>query len=334
MPIPSRGLVPVACLVAGVLLGCRGTQSQPNEIAPYEIVEIVPGVYAALANIGGSGVGNAGIINMGGSAIVYDTGLTPEAGRQLKEAAERLTENQIRFVINSHYHDDHVGGNQVFEGSSFFSTSATQQGVVAAGSRRSAESVAAAQDQLSRVEDRLAEESDPKAKRELSLLAGHLRGIVDSKGELERQAPTVVYDTRLNFSGSIRRVKVVPTGTGHAEGDAALWLEADSVLFAGGLVTTDRHPELADGDLDGWITALDTLLTLGFDVVVPGHGPVGDRQSVVTMQEYLRAIDRAAQQALDGTPLESIPVDSAFSEWMLEVRFRENVRFVKEKRRQ
>ncbi|HLE57345.1 MAG TPA: MBL fold metallo-hydrolase, partial [Rhodothermia bacterium] len=142
MPLPSRSLVLTACLVAGVLLGCRGTQSQPDNVAPYEIVEIVPGVYAALANIGGSGVGNAGIINMGSQAIVYDTGLTPEAGRQLGEAAERLTGQKVTIVINSHFHDDHIGGNQAFDEPTYLATTSTQGAVEAAGGTRSPESVA------------------------------------------------------------------------------------------------------------------------------------------------------------------------------------------------
>ena len=334
MPLPSRGLVPVACLVAGVLLGCRGTQSQPDNIAPYEIVEIVPGVYAALANIGGSGFGNAGIINMGSQAIVYDTGLTPEAGRHLREAAERLTGQNVTIVINSHFHDDHIGGNQAFDQPSYLATTSTQRAVEAAGETRTPESVAEAESTLHQIRELLRSERDDKLRRDLTLVAGRLGAIVSSSDEFTRVVPTLVWDRRLNFTGSLRRIKFMPALQSHTFGDAMLFLEADSILFASDIVATDRHPAMQDGDPDGWKTLLDSMLTLDFNVLVPGHGPLGDRQSVVRMREYLEFVDRAAAEVANGASIDAVVIDSAFSDWMLESQFRENVRFVMEKRQQ
>ncbi|MGA7303975.1 MAG: MBL fold metallo-hydrolase [Rhodothermales bacterium] len=322
-------LVLLGCLAAAMcLFGCWSGSPQLPQVPPYEIVEVVPGVWAAIANIGGSAVGNAGIIDMGDQTIVYDTGLTPEAGRQLRKAAEKLTGHEVTIVINSHFHDDHIGGNQSFDEPSYLSTTSTQRAVEAAGEKRSPESVEQARDSLQKITERLASEKDETVRRALTLLAGEFNGIVSSSHEFRRVVPTLVYDRYLNFTGETRRIKFMPTVISHTAGDALLWLEADSVLFASDLVSTDRHPFMRDGDPDGWMGVLDSMLTLNFKVLVPGHGPLGDHESVVRMREYLQSVDRAAEKALNGTPVESIPVDSAFADWMLDEQFGDNVRFV------
>jgi hypothetical protein len=78
---------------------------------------------------------------------------------------------------------------------------------------------------------------------------------------------------------------------------------------------------------------LESILTLDFNVVVPGHGPVGSRESIVRMQEYLSSVERAAELALEGGDVDTIRIDSTFSDWMLAERFAENVRFVMNLRR-
>src|ERR1051326_2480722 len=72
------------------------------------------GVYAAIG-IPGTGSGsNAGIIDLGDRTVVFDTFLTPQAGDDLRAAAERLTGRPVAAVINSHWHSDHIHGNQAF----------------------------------------------------------------------------------------------------------------------------------------------------------------------------------------------------------------------------
>jgi len=324
-------LVCLSCvgIAAACLVGCK-QETGINDVAPYTIVEIVPGVWAALANEGGTAFSNAGILDMGQAAFAFDTGLSPSAGRQILAAADSLTGLGVRFVFNSHFHDDHIGGNQAFSNSSFVSTTATQRLVTAAGATRSEEQIQEAEKLLDQLQSETDASDDPTARREKALTTGFLRGIVEAGSDFVRTPPTLVFDSRLNFTGSLRRVKMVPVGTAHSEGDATLWLQADSVLFAGDVVVTDRHPRMRDGDPDGWMSALDTLMTLDFNVLVPGHGPLGDRSSVLTMRHYLEFIEASARQAAAGMPVEEIPMDSAFVDWMLDSQFRDNVRFVME----
>src|SRR5690348_17354447 len=80
----------------------------------FRLEPLLDGVYAAIG-IEGTGSGsNAGIIDLGDRTLVFDTFLTPQAADDLRTAAERLSGRPVAFVINSHWHSDHIHGNQAF----------------------------------------------------------------------------------------------------------------------------------------------------------------------------------------------------------------------------
>ncbi len=80
----------------------------------YSIESLADGVYAVLARDGGGTVSNAGLINLGDSTLVVDTFVTPTAGDYLRADAQRLTGRIPRYVVNTHFHNDHIWGNQAF----------------------------------------------------------------------------------------------------------------------------------------------------------------------------------------------------------------------------
>ena len=85
-----------------------------------------PGAWAAIALPDRGAVGNAGIVDLGGEALVFDTHFAPGAARELRAAAEELV-GPVRWVANSHWHGDHVRGNAVFEGATILATARTRE---------------------------------------------------------------------------------------------------------------------------------------------------------------------------------------------------------------
>jgi glyoxylase-like metal-dependent hydrolase (beta-lactamase superfamily II) len=59
-------------------------------------------------------VGNASIVDLGGRVLVVDTFISARAGAELRKAARRLTGAEAAWVVNTHFHNDHCGGNEVF----------------------------------------------------------------------------------------------------------------------------------------------------------------------------------------------------------------------------
>ena len=81
----------------------------------FDIESLAEGVYAAMASPSGAAYSNAGIIDLGDSTLVFDTFDAPQAGEDLKHAADALTGRPATYVINSHFHADHWLGNQAFD---------------------------------------------------------------------------------------------------------------------------------------------------------------------------------------------------------------------------
>src|SRR5687768_8061810 len=101
-------------MLPGMLQAQRRSKGS-KESENFKIEQIVPGVWAAIQNDQyGRAICNAGIIDLGDKTVIFDPFMNPEAARELKEVAEQLTKRPVSLVINSHYHNDHIRGNQVF----------------------------------------------------------------------------------------------------------------------------------------------------------------------------------------------------------------------------
>jgi cyclase len=115
-------LVLVSCMV--VLGGCRAT-SAPDSTGPsFTLKEVAPNVWAATSNSKSSApapantgfvIGDDGVAVIDASMSVDAEGnLGTDTARQTLAAIRKITKLPVRFVINTHYHMDHVGGNAVF----------------------------------------------------------------------------------------------------------------------------------------------------------------------------------------------------------------------------
>ena len=93
----------------------------------FRLMSLAPGVHAALATINGFGLCNSGIVNLGGRTVVFDSMLTPMAGKALGVAARRCTGRSPDWVINSHWHGDHIWGNSAFLESHIVSSQRVRQ---------------------------------------------------------------------------------------------------------------------------------------------------------------------------------------------------------------
>src|SRR5207253_2187684 len=88
-----------------------GAAPKPED--DFQLVKVADGVYAAIAKSGGLASGNAGFIIGDDGVLIFDTFFTPTAIEELIGVIEAQTKLPIKYAVNSHYHLDHTGGNQV-----------------------------------------------------------------------------------------------------------------------------------------------------------------------------------------------------------------------------
>jgi len=82
----------------------------------FALTKVAEGVYGAIAKPGGLASGNAGFVVGDEGVLVVDTFFTPVAAEELIDAIGVETKQPIKYAVNTHYHLDHTGGNQVFAG--------------------------------------------------------------------------------------------------------------------------------------------------------------------------------------------------------------------------
>src|SRR5438034_10153272 len=111
----------IVILFAAVLIGALMTcpvaltsKAAPKAEDDFQLVKVADGVYAAIARSGGLASGNAGFVIGDGGVLVFDTFFTPAGIEELIAEIEKQTAQPIKYAVNSHYHLDHTGGNQVF----------------------------------------------------------------------------------------------------------------------------------------------------------------------------------------------------------------------------
>lgn len=93
----------------------------------YRLREVGEGVWAAVASPGSEARANAGIVDLGDETLVFDTFMHPGPALALRDDAQRLTGRLPEIVVNSHWHADHVRGNQVFAGAEILATPRTKE---------------------------------------------------------------------------------------------------------------------------------------------------------------------------------------------------------------
>ncbi|MFY0518689.1 MBL fold metallo-hydrolase [Lysinibacillus sp. UGB7] len=67
------------------------------------------------------------VLDLGDELLVFDALGTPSAGKELRSQAENITGKTVKYLINSHYHGDHVFGNQMFMDTTIIATSLTHR---------------------------------------------------------------------------------------------------------------------------------------------------------------------------------------------------------------
>jgi glyoxylase-like metal-dependent hydrolase (beta-lactamase superfamily II) len=105
---------------------------------------------------------------------------------------------------------------------------------------------------------------------------------------------TVEGTTQIDSGG--RDLQLLHFGPASTPGDLAVLDTATGVVFAGGLVSNGRIPELRNEQIPGWLAALDKLRAMDPRVVVPGFGPLVKGDGIMQTGAYLRELDAAVRR--------------------------------------
>jgi cyclase len=299
----------------------------------YKLEKLADGIYAAIHNNqGGYAICNAGIIDLGDKTIIIDPFISPAAARDLKQHAEYLTGKTITLVLNLDPHSDHTRGNQVFvPGADILSTPNARKYIENHFDKEFEENKNSASEELIEIQRQLLKASGQE-KVELTLWEDEYNAIIESLPELKMTLPNITVGDTLIIYGSKRRVVVIPTGTGHTSGDMVAYLPEDNIIFMSDQLFVKCHPYFGDGDPESWRNNLENLITLKPEIVIPGHGPVGDINSLYLMVDYIETLEDLVQREIksgtDESKVMNIPMPDKFSDYLISSFYKINLRFL------
>ena len=300
----------------------------------FRVEQLADGVYAVIHIAGGTAIGNAGIIDLGERTLVYDTLFTPQAGEDLRVAAEAVLGRPVDFVVNSHWHNDHIWGNQAFStDTDFIGSAETRRMMIATRGHGAFDAfMAAAEANLEATRAQLQAAKEEGQRRQLALWVDYHRGVVETKPILQVRAPNVTFIGRMALHGTRRSAELIDFAGGHTESDSVLLLPQERIVFMSDLLFIDHQPYLGGGDPDRMVQILDEVAALGARVCVPGHGPVGGPESLRVMTQYVQTLDELARKMLaEGVAedkIDTMPVPAPFDDWLFGAFFAVNMHFL------
>jgi glyoxylase-like metal-dependent hydrolase (beta-lactamase superfamily II) len=306
----------------------------------FQIEPLTDGVYAAIVKPGGLAISNAGIVDLGDRVLLFDMMAAPQAARDLIAAAEQLTGHPVRAAVNSHWHFDHVAGNQALPAeATLTSTQLTRDLIADRIPPLIADRREQVPHQLRDLETQLQAEKDPARREEIGADIDFFRLAMIDLPTATVRLPDQTFDQQMTFYGPARRVELIACGGGHTSGDAILYLPDEQIAFVADLVFHNAHPYMGEGDPDQWLRTYDRIeaLSPAVEVIVPGHGPVATPDAFAALRRYIPALRQVAADAIkQGGTIDDAaarPIPAAFSSWSGEARFAVNVRYLYQKSR-
>ncbi len=310
-----------------------------NAANHYTLDRLGDGVYAAIHTDGGAAICNSGLVDLGDSTLVIDSFMTPTAAEDLRADAQRLTGRVPRWVVNTHYHNDHIWGNQAFlPEADIISAAETRALIQTAGKQEYDEYRAIAADRLKDVLAQQAAAETEEQRAAFDLWIGYFGGMARDFPRLHVTLPNLTFQKRMVLHGTRRRAELIAFSGAHTGNDAVVYLPDDGIVFMSDLLFVDCHPYLGDGNPERWLEALQSIQdgTAGIQNIsrfVPGHGPTGTSADLQRLADYIQNCQQIARAlAAEGKTGEasvaSIAIPAAFAGWIVPRFFYANVSFL------
>jgi glyoxylase-like metal-dependent hydrolase (beta-lactamase superfamily II) len=218
--------------------------------------EVADNVFAAIAPNKGFGWSNAGFINKG-CGLVYDTFMDLAHARELRETYEKVSGRAYpSFVVNSHYNCDHTWGNKVFKNhSAIIMHPEALRERLGEDPKHYAHLIRRAK--------------EPDATPGELIIGGDFNGF--ELDEVEWVDPDILITGDTTILLGDTKAEILSIAPAHSDSDLLLWLPAEKVLFVGDVIFSGVVAYTVEG-MHKWLAALDNIIALAPNIIVPGHG--------------------------------------------------------------
>ena len=299
--------------------------------------QLTNGVYACIHKPGGAAYSNAGIIDLGDRTLLVDTFDTMVAGRDLRRVAEALFTRPVDTIVLTHAHSDHWIGASVFDASTtMFASKTVRQVCLEWGEEivKEFQDATGWEEWLKETEEHLRTEEDERVRVGLEKSITRTRYAMAEIAEFQPRYADQTFEDTVAFQGNKRNAELRSLGRGHSEDDAVLLLPQDRIAFIGDIGFFDTQPFFGFCDIDLYRRQLLFFQDSDFQVLVPGHGPVGSKDDIALQLEYFDVMEglvgKVAQRGGSFEEAIQITLPEPFNKWLTGgmERFKVNVRYL------
>ena len=247
--------------------------------------------------------------------------------------AEQLTHKPVTFLIASHFHNDHIRGNQVFiPGTHIIGTQWTRDAIIATEPLEQKDEISYVPKEIAATKEKI-KTASKKEKPELQMWLNYYNAINEMHSSLKITPPDITFTDSLWIYGSTRNVKLIECKNGHTASDAILLLPKEGIAFMGDILFAERHPWFGDGDPNSLMQHLKNYeQDPTIKVYVPGHGPVTDKNGVKVLVQYIQDLQQIVQNGIKENLPDSVivktPVPEIYSSWWFEDFYKPNLSFL------
>ncbi len=239
-----------SALLLAVLFAPPAIAQQDFSKVEVKVIPVAEGIYM----LTGAG-GNIGLSVGSDDAFIVDDQYAPLTPK-IKAAIATVTQRPVRFVLNTHWHGDHTGGNEAMAASG---------------------SVVVAHDNVRR-----------RMSAEQFIAAFNQRVPASPRGAL----PVVTFSDTVTFHVNGETIRALHVRNAHTDGDAIVWFGTANVMHLGDTFFNGMYPYIdlsTGGSIDGMIAAVNFALARGNGStrIIPGHGPLASRADLMRYRDLL-----------------------------------------------
>ena len=257
----------------------------------FDIEKVADGVYLAVARVRRVINSSSAIFVGSKDVLVVDSQNSPSATAALiAQMKKEVTTKPVRYVVNTHFHDDHIHGNSAYKalGSKvdFIATKTTADLMAQETDLRLKRTLGAISNLKERAKEYLAKATSDAEKAFYAEQIRQWEAFQEEMKSFSVELPTITFADAHVIKDSVHDLHIEWHGLAHTAGDVVVFCPQKKVVATGDMILGGM-PYFPDAFPRLWPKTIDSVGSRGFDIILPAHGPILRRNRMKNMRDYI-----------------------------------------------